>query len=293
MHKYLRAIGFSDIRKRKELQELVTDVIMTAEERSYILSRDGNSILAQFCKDFTENVGIAVCGEFEEDDKFYYNYYCPYMRGSVISSYEDITVERHSCRESYTGACDEIRLGVSLIFYLNNMIPYLKAHNDQLLPINGTSLSLSGLSIQGSILMPIEKNEKDRRILKEASRERNHLIAAARMGDEDAIESLTIEDMDTYSAISKKIHTEDVFSLVDTYFMPYGMESDHYSILGEILDVKKVKNSMTEEELWQMTINCNDLEFDLCIHTEDLYGEPEIGRRFKGVVWLQGYINFP
>ena len=48
---------------------------------------------------------------------------------------------------------------------------------------------------------------------------RNQLIAAARQGDESAIESLTLEDMDTYTSISKKILTEDVFSLVDTYFI--------------------------------------------------------------------------
>ena len=99
--------------------------------------------------------------------------------------------------------------------------------------------------------------------------------------------------MDTYTAISKKIQNEDVFSLVDTYFMPYGVECDQYSILGEILDCNKVENRMTSEQIYQMTISCNDLVFDICINEEDLYGEPQIGRRFKGSIWMQGYINFP
>ncbi len=42
---------------------------------------------------------------------------------------------------------------------------------------------------------------------------RNQLIEAARRGDEDAIESLTLEDMDTYTTISRRIQKEDVFSL--------------------------------------------------------------------------------
>ena len=42
-----------------------------------------------------------------------------------------------------------------------------------------------------------------------------------------------------------------------------------------------------------MTIECNDLLMDVCINKEDLYGEPEVGRRFKGVIWLQGMIHFP
>ena len=29
------------------------------------------------------------------------------------------------------------------------------------------------------------------------------------------------------------------------------------------------------------------------INDKDLFGEPAPGRRFKGVVWMQGVINFP
>ena len=104
------------------------------------------------------------------------------------------------------------------------MIPYVKSRNSKRLPINGTTLTLSALSLQGKIMMPIIKNEKDKKIIKKASNDRNSLIAAARRGDEDAIESLTLEDMDTYTIISKKIQKEDVFTLVDTYFMPRSEE---------------------------------------------------------------------
>jgi len=293
LHKYLRAIGFSKLKDRKELQKLITNIIIESNERSYT-SYDGNdTILTEFCKDFAENIGIAVCGVFDSDNKFIYDYYFPYMKGSGISSEEDISVERHAGKESYAGICDDIKVGVSLIFYLQNMIPYVKAQNGNNLPVRGTTLTLSGLSIQGKIMMPISKNEKDKKIIKKASNNRNSLIEAARKGDEDAIESLTLEDMDTYTAISKKIQNEDVFSLVDTYFMPYGVECDQYSILGEILDCNKVENRMTSEQIYQMTISCNDLVFDICINEEDLYGEPQIGRRFKGSIWMQGYINFP
>ena len=99
--------------------------------------------------------------------------------------------------------------------------------------------------------------------------------------------------MDTYTSIAKMIIKEDILSLVDTYFMPYGVECDQYAILGEIMDVAKVRNPLTKEEIWQMTIECNDLLLDICINCEDLYGEPAVGRRFKGSIWLQGTIHFP
>ena len=85
---------------------------------------------------------------------------------------------------------------------------------------------------------------------------------------------------------------EDVLSIVDSYFMPYGMECDQYQILGTILFFTKVSNNMTKESLYQMTIECNGLTFDICINEKDLLGEPDVGRRFKGNIWLQGNINF-
>ena len=117
-------------------------------------------------------------------------------------------------------------------------------------------------------------------------------MAAARKGDEEAIETLTLEDMDMYTAISRRIQKEDVFSLVDTYFMPYGVECDQYSVLGEIVGMRTAINQITEEKIYILTICCNELTFDVSINIIDIYGEPQIGRRFKGVIWLQGGINF-
>lgn len=294
MHKYLRAIGFSKFASRKELKELLSSVVVNSCYRAYTTGTD-NVLLGEFCRDFADNMGIAVCGEFDEedDDKFVYEYYYPYLRGTGITTEEDVSVERHASQESFAGICDDIKVGVSLIFYLQNMIPYVKAQNQGTLPIRGTTLTLSALSLKGSIMMPIQKDEYQIKRIQKESTNRTNLIAAARRGDEDAIETLTLEDMDMYTTISKKIQKEDVFSLVDTYCMPYGVECDQYSILAEIQECKTVKNTITGEEVYQMTLYCNELSFDMCINTEDLFGEPQKGRRFKGVIWLQGFINFP
>ena len=291
MHKYMRAIGFSELGDRRKEQQLVTDIIVNASHRAYT-SNGEETILAEFCEDFAKDMGIAVCGEFDAEDKFTYDYFYPYLRGTGVSSYEDVSVERHADKESYAGVCDDIKVGVSLIFYLQNIVPYVKAQHMDLLPVRGTTLTLSGLSISGNIILPIDKDEGEKQRIQKASLSRNKLIAAARKGDEEAIESLTLEDMDLYTSISRKILTEDVFTLVDTYFMPYGVECDQYSVLGEILDISLRTNRITGEEIYVMRINCNDLEFDICINKKDLYGEPQIGRRFKGVIWMQGYINY-
>ncbi|MBQ9142240.1 MAG: DUF3881 family protein [Lachnospiraceae bacterium] len=293
MHKFMRAIGFSKYRSRKQIMELIREVVKDSDERAYTLNDDG-VMLGEFCKSFAEGMGIAVCGEFdEESDKFNYDYYFPYLRGNGVTTYEDVSVERHAAKESYAGACDDINVGITLIFYVQNMIQYVKAYSCGQIPMHGTSVTMSALSTGGSIMMPIKKDEMQKKKERKDSVNRSKLIAAARRGDEDAIETLTLEDMDMYTTISRKIQKEDVFSIVDTYFMPYGVECDHYSVLGEIVACKKVQNSLTKEEIYLLTICSNELTFDVAINIIDLFGEPQVGRRFKGTIWLQGKINFP
>ena len=292
LHKYMRAIGFSNIKSRRKLQELLVEAVVNSDTRSVARNQE-NVILGEFSKDFANGLGISVCGEFDEDEKFTFEYYYPYLEGSGVTSYEDVTVERHADKESYAGVCDDMKVGISLIFYLKNKIPYIRVQAANKLPIRGTSLTLSALSVEGTIMLPIQKDEEQVQRVKQAAATRSTLMAAARKGDEDAIETLTLEDMDMYTTISRRIHKEDIFSLVDTYFMPYGVECDQYSVLGEITGMRSVKNPMTEEEVYILTLCCNELSFDICINAMDLYGEPRVGRRFKGVIWLQGKINFP
>ena len=292
MHKFLRAVGFSQYTEKKQVQKLIRDIIIHADERSYT-TVGKKTLVAEFDRNFAEDIGIAVCGEFDEDDTYSFDYYLPYLRSDLVSTAEDISIERHAAKESYAGICDDPKVGVSLIFYLQNMISYLKLQGEGKIPAKGTSLNLSALSCQGTIMMPIQKTEWQKKKIAKDAVQRNRLIQAARGGDEEAMESLTLEDMDTYTSISRKIQKADIFSLVDTYFMPYGVECDQYSVLGEITDMKLVTNGLMGEKVHILTLCCNDLNLKVAINSIDLLGEPAVGRRFKGSVWLQGQVNFP
>lgn len=291
MHKYLRAIGFSQL-NRKDMQKLATDIIVNGPERAYT-SIDDDLVVACFSREVAPGIGLTVVGEFNENDEFSYDYYYPYVEATGISTEEDVSVERHAATESYAGVFEDVRMGVSIIFYLQNMIPYIKALRSDMLPMEGTTLSLSALSNDGIILMPLQKTAKDLVTNHQANNSRAKLVKAARNGDEDAIESLTMHDMDTYTTIAQRLHQDDVFTLVDTYFMPYGVECDQYSILGEIIDVEEVTNNITGEELYHMDVICNDIQMQLVVNKKDVFGEPAAGRRYKGNIWLQGRINFP
>jgi len=292
VHSYLRAIGFSNIKKKKDLDQLLEYVTKSSDYKEMAEINEG-SLFTEISKEFSKSVGINIRGEYGEENDFSLNYYYPYFKGKGITTNEDVTVEKHAEKESYAGVCDDVKVGVSLIFYLQNVTEYMNQQRIGALSKQNISITLSGLSTKGTILLPISKNDKQIKNTKEASNIRNTLIAAARNGDEDAIESLTLEDIDTYSMISKRIMNEDVFSIVDSYFMPYGIECDQYSVLGEIIDVEVEVNEYTKEEMYIMTLNTNSLTFDICINKLDILGEPAVGRRFKGVIWMQGKINFP
>ncbi len=290
MHKFLRAIGFSNL-KKKELEKIVSEIVEKPTMMTVAEDSEGNEF-AELSKEFGNLFGIAVRGTYQEDDTFEVDYYYPYYHGTKVTTRESIEVDKHAEKESYAGICDEVKIGVTLIFYLQNITDYLSAKKNRL-PMNmQEGAILSALSTEGKILLPINKTQRQTRKIQKNSTDRNHLIAAAREGDEDAIENLTLEDMDTYSMLSKRIMNEDVLSIVDTYFMPYGIESDQYSVLAEIVDYSIVMNQYTNEKVYLLELLCNDLEFSLCINQKDLLGEPEIGRRFKGNIWMQGHICY-
>lgn len=292
MHKFLRAVGFSGVNSRESLQALIEITIKNSAERLFTTLED-DILLAEYSTFFAPGMGITVCGEMSKDEKFIFEYAFPYFRVDLDSSKERITIERHASNISYAGVCEDERLGVTIIFYLQNRMPYVMKRNTNSLPDSGTTLALTGLSLDGTIMMPLLKKPKEVKKANENKKEREILIEAAKKGDEEAIESLTLNDMDMYSHISRKIKNNDIYTIVDTYFMPYGVECDQYSVLGEILKFRLVKNVVTKEEVYQMLLLCNEVKIAVCINKADLMGEPEVGRRFKGNIWLQGNIKYP
>ena len=291
MHRFLRTIGFSELKTKKQLDKLIKEIIGHSDVEKIAIDSDGSEFV-EMTKMFHESFGITVCGQYEEDNKFSMEYYYPIFIGRDIYTNEQIEIERHVGNESYAGICDEMRLGVTLIFYLQNVADYLNQKVNCEPHFQNVTTSLSALALNGKIILPIGKNEEQIRNTEKNKRNHNYLMAAARDGDEEAIESLTLEDIDLYSMISKRVEKEDIFSIVESYFMPYGIESDQYSIMGTILEIKETQNKFTEENVLLMKVNSNDLIFDLCINAKDLVGVPNVGRRFKGNIWMQGKINF-
>lgn len=288
MHKFLRSVGFSNIRK-KDLNIILDEIVEHPDVMKVTRDSEGNEF-AEILKFFGNNIGILVRGSYDENDEFQISYYVPFSIFEGNTTQEQIDIEKHAEKESYAGVCDEVRLGVTLIFYLQNVADFLSEYRLNIHTKNIYGANLSALSVDGKILLPIQQKILEKQIVSKKSEKRQKLIAEAREGNEQAIENLSIQDLDMYSQISKRIQKEDLFSVVNTSFMPYGIESDQYSILGEIKEIEEITNSITEEKLYSMEIECNDMIFRVVINKKDLLGDPAIGRRFKGNVWMQGSV---
>ena len=292
MHQYLRTIGFSKIRTLEQVNEIIDNIISYPTSRSITTIGSGIT-LAQFTKEYGDTYGISVVGEYNQKNDFVPEYFFPFVLGSTTNYDDTIIIESNSDKESYSGVSENPNLGIPLIFFLQNVTDYVryKWSNEYNRPL--TQVSYGGLSTDGKIILGVDKDEEQLQEEYTSQTKRNHLIAAAKEGDADAIESLTLEDIDLYSSISKRAQTEDIYSIVDSTIIPYGVNSEQYSIIGTITELHQLENPLTKEFLYKLILTANGISMDIMIHAADLLGEPAIGRRFKGTVWVQGYVYLP
>ena len=252
---------------------------------------DRDSSLYEIKTEVAPGIGIAMYGELNEKDELDVEYYYPYISSEDVTSTAECTIQRHTEKETYAGLLDEYKVGISLIFYLLNPLEYRERRMRERYP-QVRAACLAGMAVRGKVLLPIKKSAMQIEKAKVAARNRDNLLEAAKNGDEDAMESLTIEDIDMYSMASRRAATEDIYSIVDTCFMPSGIECDQYSILGEIKEVNLKTNRITREEIYDLKLECNDLTFRVAINKTDLLGEPLPGRRCKGKIWMMGTAKF-
>ena len=225
MNLYIRTLGFDNMTSEAEAKFIKTGIRESIKEGFVIRHEklDRGVIILRL----SNSTGLYVYGRYEKN-VFKYEYYFPFILGKTSCDNDEITIERHLDKESFAVVCDESRTGVTLIFYLQNVMDYLEFIFDKdglkqkeynidrkgsvyRIPIKNKKVSLTALSIGGMILLPSHRKVEPVKAKKEQD-EREKLIQAAKKGDETAIENLTIEDIDTYNELSQRILKEDVFS---------------------------------------------------------------------------------
>lgn len=290
MHSFLRSIGFSNLSSRQEEEQLISIAVENAQEKQLYTEKERR--FAELSYEIAPDVGIVVRGEYDNNNQFHVEHYFPYVRGRNVSTNEEIYISKRVDTDAYTGMCDDFRLGVSLIFYLQNAVDYMKVKDSRDNFAVYHPITLSGMAQEGKILLPVKKDKEMEKIMDADLSHRSHLISEAKRGNQDAIEDLTLGDIDMYSMVCRRIKNEDVYSIVDTSLIPYGSESDNFTVLAIIKEVRSVHNDMSGEDIYILLLSCNLVDFEICINCKDLLGEPKPGRRFRGNVWMQGNVDF-
>ena len=289
MHSYLRSIGFRNI-GRSEMKAIFRDAIKHPDHIDTALDSEGYEF-TEIRKEIVPGMGLCFRGSEDDNGSFSMDYYFPYKEPDLLSTLTPVEVVKESDREGYLGICEEVRLGVDLIFYIQDVMDILESEQRKSKVVNFGGVALCGLASSGKILLPVMMTEMETQRAKKYNEKRWELISQAREGDQGAFEELTLDDMDIYNNITRRIESEDVMTIVKNYFMPSGIESDKYSVLGDIVEYRKIINHFTMEAVYMILLGCNDILFEVCINERDLLGEPMPGRRFKGDLWLQGKVK--
>lgn len=291
MHTFLKSIGFKQLTTKRQEDLLIQNIIISPQRKRMIADPVEKDVLyAELTREFMPGIGIKVIGQYDEKEEFNTDYYFPYVEGRNESVNDECFIGKKMDSSAYSGLCEDDRIGVSLIFHLINSVDYLNVTDKKLL--NGDKrVRLSGLCSDGIVILPTAYSKQVVDGLEENVKH-VQMVAEARNGDKEAIEKLTLEEMHTYSKIGRRISDEDVFSIVETSLVPFGMEAEVYKMLGVIISLKKFSNPILKEDVYLLKVKCNGVLFDIAVNKSDLGGVPAVGRRFRGIVWLQGFVEF-
>lgn len=288
MHDFLRSIGFSSLKSKKQLQEL-TEWVLEKPDHLSVVSLDSESNLAVAEREVAGHAGIAVVGEMDEQGVLIPEYYYPYISSTHLSSDSRISYDKLHKKTGFIGMCEDFRMGMALIFNVRNITELYRNEMDGPFGRPFTKVNLSALASDGTVLLPCVQTEKA--VLKGQDAERERLYKDACDGNQAAMEALASQETERFHRVMDRLHETDVFTVVDSFFMPHGMESDQYYFMGTINAVQKIRNELTGEFYYRMVIDANGMTVLTAINEKDLIGSPEPGYRLKCHAWLTGELK--
>lgn len=286
---YIKALGFSAFDTREKAEALVSEVLKTPTKR-YITNYKSDKIRVEYYKEYGSHFGLMARGEMDDNEELKVHSLLPYAVGTELTDTHEVDVVQGEKSDIFSAYCEESKSGTPISFFLQNVIDYLEIDEEEEIYIEG--VRLSAFSIEGTVVLPIEKDEEDLSLEAEEDKIREELLEQARQGNEDAMEMLEEEAEEASQMLHERMMSEDILSILEGFFVPLGDDEDIYSILGTIEGVKAVLNRVTLEEIYMLKVKCMNLNIDVYIHKEDVVGQPMVGMRYKGTCWIHGIIEF-
>jgi len=286
---YIKALGFSEYDSKDKAEDLVSQVIENPTNRFISNDKDGK-VKVEYYKSYGKDFGLVVRGELDHKEELLIHTVLPFAKGRSIMDTHEIDIAENNDAFNYSGYCEERKSGTPVSFFLQNLVDYHEIEEEDNVYINGVKLSL--FAVEGTIILPVEKNDEDATLEIAEQMIREELLNQARDGDEGAIDALEEEAAEATKLLRERLKKEDLLTILEGFFIPLGDQEDIYSILGTIVEAKKLINRVTKEHVWRIKVTCMNMTFDLFLNEEDLVGKPMKGMRFKGTSWVHGLIDF-
>lgn len=286
---YIKSLGFSAFDSKKKAEKLVQEVMKEPTQR-YISNYKDEKLKVEYYKEYGEDFGLVVRGELDEKEEITVHTIIPYAKGEILTTSHEIDVIGQENIYSFSGYCDEEVSGTPISFYLQNVVDYQEIEEEENVYVKG--VYLTGFSVEGTVVLPIEKDEEDVELENAEQLLREELLKQARDGDEDAMDALEEEAIEASRVLRERLKSEDILSILEGFFIPIDDDDDVYSVLGTIETVKQLKNSMTGEKVYKLGVQCMNILVEMYINEDDLVGQPLVGMRFKGTTWVHGTIEF-
>lgn len=288
MIRYLSAIGMSRYIDQKSLNGWLSEYLHSGPEnveRYAMPGRDGINM------EFYQDMGV-----FKLIIKAYMDTPGTLHVYSVLPAARAGTFSRLlNCKWGLEGACvyvwgEEEDTGGILEVLLARSGPVLSGQVSR--AEGDITVSYTALSVEGKILLGIQKTNEDLALYEEEEQWRRDMLKKLRDGDEEALHELEIEALQQEQEITERMRHEDVFTVLEGLFVPADdVTTALYQVMGTILDVDKVLNAVTEEWVYHLQLDVMGSPLDVYIHPDDLVGIPTKGMRFMGKARMIGSVN--
>ncbi len=293
MHEYLRAVGFQVIRTKKQSDALLDWVLSSPDFLNVVSTPQGGNV-AEARRTVCPGAGIEVVGEMDDDGKVQPEIWFPYVESGLLSSTQHISFEPHSSGIGYMGMCEDERFSMALIFNVRNPVELVREESDRSFH-HEREVYLTALAKDGTVLLPLyEKCKVTSDGRTDSSEEFSEDLPEGFSEEPDLREMFSAADVGAVPSpeeVYNYIRKNDIYTLVQSFFMPHGMSSDTYYFMGEIRSVQLCENRISREKFYRLIVVTNGMPLTLAVNEKDLTGVPEVGYRIKCHAWLSGDIR--
>ena len=123
MNSFLRAIGFKQYKNKTEFRDIMTTASLFPDSMNYI-DEDEIGKIYEFVHLYNNCFGIKFYGT-EEGEDYIIDSYIPFVDSNDFFIPLDLCIEKRYNGFSFIASCEDLRVGVSIIFHLVNPMDYI------------------------------------------------------------------------------------------------------------------------------------------------------------------------